>query len=113
MSTVNCCAADGGIFGVDGLVDAGNDHGGVAGVFAGSVDGVPVPGSVGQSCGGKQRGFDLAQSLVQLGQVAGWGGLRAWALAAAAAKRAAAASAGAKSSEPSPSSSALRLAASR
>ncbi len=39
------------IFAVDGLVDAGNDDSGIAGVFAGGVDRVPVPGPVGQAGG--------------------------------------------------------------
>ena len=35
------------VAGVDALGDAGDDHGGVAGELAGSVDGVLVPGAFG------------------------------------------------------------------
>ena len=43
------------VFGVDGLVDAGNHHRRVAGELAGSVDGVPVPGAIGQAGLGDER----------------------------------------------------------
>ena len=102
------------IFGVDGLIDAGNDDGGVAGVLAGSVDGVPVPGAIGQAGGGEQGGLGLAQGLVQLGEIAGWGDLQAVGVGGGGGE------VGrrrlgpeAKSSETRPLSAALRLAASR
>ena len=53
------------VSGIDGLVDAGDDDGGVAGEFAGSVDGVAVPGAVGKARGREQRGFSLAEGEIQ------------------------------------------------
>ena len=49
MRTVSCRAATVALLGVDGFVDAGDDDGGVAGVFAGRIDGVLVPGTIGQA----------------------------------------------------------------
>ena len=40
------CGKDG-IFGFQGFIDAGDDDGGIAGVFARGIDGVFVPGAVG------------------------------------------------------------------
>src|SRR5580658_890832 len=59
------------VFGIDGLVDAGDGDGGVTGVLARSVDGVPVPGTVGQAGFRDESGLGLAESEIQLGEIAG------------------------------------------
>ena len=66
----------GGVGGLDGLVDAGDDHGGVAGELARGVDGVLVPGAVGQAGGVEQGLFRGAQGVVECGGVGGRSGLR-------------------------------------
>ncbi len=85
-----------GVVGVDGFIDAGDDHGGVAGVLAGRIDGVLVPGAIGQPCGGEQIGFGSAQSLVQVREVAGRRDLQGVGLGRGSEKRSAAASTGGK-----------------
>ena len=60
----------GGVFGVYGFVDAGDYHGGVACVFSRRVDGVLIPRAVGKASGRKQVGFDIAQGLIELREVA-------------------------------------------
>ena len=64
-----------GVRGVDSLVDAGNDDGGVAGELARSIDGVFVPGAFGQAFGVEEGLFGVAQSLVESGGARGWCGL--------------------------------------
>ena len=48
------------VVGVDGFVDAGDDDGGVSGELAGGVDGVLVPGAVGEA-GGVEQGCASAE----------------------------------------------------
>ena len=67
----------GGVGGVDGFVDAGDDDGGVAGELAGSVDGVAVPGAFGEAFGVEEGGLGVAQGLVERGGVGGRVGLAA------------------------------------
>ena len=50
-----------GVFGINCLVDAGNDYGGVAGELAGSVNGVTIPRAIGQTGIREQGGFCLAE----------------------------------------------------
>ena len=51
----------GGVVLLDRFIDAGDDDGGVAGVLAGSVDGVFVPGAFGQAGFGEQGVLGLAE----------------------------------------------------
>ena len=70
-SSVNCCAARLAVYAsIDGLVDPGNDDGGVAGELAGSVDGVAIPGTAGKSGGREQRRFSLAKGEIQEDKIA-------------------------------------------
>src|SRR5258707_11416148 len=50
---------------VDRLVDSRNPHRRVAGIFAGSIDGVTVPGTIRQPSGDQQGALGIAQCLVQ------------------------------------------------
>src|ERR1035441_930238 len=61
---------NGGVASVDGLVDAGDDDGGVAGELAGRVDGVSIPWTAGKAGGREQRCFRLAEGEIQLGEIA-------------------------------------------
>src|SRR5262249_52020613 len=65
----------GGVGGFDGFVDAGNDDGGVAGEFAGGVDGVLKPGTFGKAGGVEKRLLGGAECMVEGGGGGGWGGL--------------------------------------
>jgi hypothetical protein len=58
------------VFGVDGFVDAGDYYGCVAGELAWGVDGVAIPGAIGQAGFGDERGFGLAQDLIDVGRAA-------------------------------------------
>src|SRR5260370_31019111 len=66
----------GGVRGVDGLVDAGDDYGGVAGELAGGVDGVLEPGTPGEAFGVEQSLFGRAQGLVEIGWLGRCGELK-------------------------------------
>jgi len=39
------------VAGINGFVDPGNDHGGISGINPGSVDGMVIPGAIGQPAG--------------------------------------------------------------
>ncbi len=54
----------GGVFGIDGFIDAGDDDGGVARILPGSVDGVLVPGAIGKTVRVEQVFFDIAQGAI-------------------------------------------------
>ena len=56
---------------VDGLVNSGDDHGGVSSVLAGSIDGMAEPGTIRQSLGHEKRALCVAQGPVHLGGIAG------------------------------------------
>ena len=58
------------VIGVDGFVDAGDNDGGVAGELARCVNGVAIPGAIGQAGFGDERGFGLAQDLIDVGRAA-------------------------------------------
>jgi hypothetical protein len=58
-----------GVGGVDALVDAGDDDGGVAGELAGGVDAVAIPGTAGQA-GGKSSAVRRRRGAVERGGVA-------------------------------------------
>ena len=55
----------GSVWGVDTLVDAGDDDGGVAGELARGVDGVFVPGALGKAFGVEEGFFGVAKGLVE------------------------------------------------
>jgi hypothetical protein len=59
----------GGIFCVQSFVDAGNDDGGVAREFAGSVDRVLVPGAIGKTGIGNEGGLGGAERAVELSRI--------------------------------------------
>ncbi len=69
------CVGASGVRLADGLVDSWNDDGSIAGVFAGSVDGVLVPGAMGKPFRIQERGLRVAQGAVETGRVGGWGEL--------------------------------------
>src|SRR5579863_2642235 len=50
---------------IDGLVNSGDDDSCVSGVLAGSVNGVPEPGTVRKSFGHQERPLRVAQCLIQ------------------------------------------------
>src|SRR5277367_4011062 len=52
------------IVGVESLIHPWNHNGGVAGVFAGRIDGVLVPGAIGKARGRDEIGLGLAQRMV-------------------------------------------------
>jgi len=60
----------GGVCCFHGLIDSGQHNGGIAGVLAGSVDGVAIPGAVGQAGIDEQGGLCLAKAIIELIEVA-------------------------------------------
>ena len=54
----------GGVFGINGFIDAGNDDGGVAGVLPRSVDGVLEPGAIWKAVRVEQIFLRIAQGVV-------------------------------------------------
>ncbi len=63
------------IAGIDGLVDPRNHVGGISGVAAGGIDGVPEPGTPGQAVGQKQGALRFPQGAVHRGGLGGIPGL--------------------------------------